>query len=165
MLMKIFMMSCIWSFMFIFLSHPLSMGLMIFLQTLCISFMTGFMYKNFWFSYILFLIMIGGMLVLFIYMTSIASNEKFKISNFLLLLFIMMILILMLPINEFMSNILNKNYSTFIQFNFSTMNFMNKYLTYPNILLMSLLVIYLLITLIMVTKISNFKLGPFRQKF
>lgn len=138
---------------------------MIFLQTLCISFITGFIYKNFWFSYILFLIIIGGILVLFIYITRIASNEKFKISNFLLLLFIIMILILILPINEFISNILNKNYRTFIQFNFRTINFINKYLTYPNILLIRLLVIYLLITLIIVTKISNFKLGPFRQKF
>lgn len=138
---------------------------MIFLQTLCISFITGFIYKNFWFSYILFLIIIGGILVLFIYITRIASNEKFKISNFLLLLFIIMILILILPINEFISSILNKNYRTFIQFNFRTINFINKYLTYPNILLIRLLVIYLLITLIIVTKISNFKLGPFRQKF
>nr|QJA14883.1 NADH dehydrogenase subunit 6 [Sitophilus zeamais] len=160
-----FLISCFWSLLLLFLSHPLSMGLMIFLQTLCISLMTGFLYKNFWFSYILFLIMVGGMLVLFIYMTSIASNEKFKISIYMIPLMILMFFILILPLDEFLSNILNKNFSILIQFNFNTQNFLNKYLTYPNILLMSLLVIYLLITLIMATKISNFKLGPFRQKF
>nr|AEP27611.1 NADH dehydrogenase subunit 6 [Sitophilus granarius] len=165
MLMKIFLISRFWSLTFLFLSHPLSMGLMIFFQTLCISFMTGFLYKNFWFSYILFLIMIGGMLVLFMYMTSVASNEKFKISIFFYPLMILMISILIFPIDDFLSEILNKNFSVLIQFNFNNQNFLNKYLSYPNIFLMSMLVIYLLITLITVTKITNFKLGPFRQKF
>nr|ALI86981.1 NADH dehydrogenase subunit 6 [Cryptolestes turcicus] len=53
------------SLMFMFLNHPLSMGLMLLLQTICISILSGIMMINFWYSYMIFLIMIGGMLVLF----------------------------------------------------------------------------------------------------
>jgi len=41
----------------------------------------GTIYRRFWFSYILFIIIIGGMLVLFIYITRLASNEIFSPSN------------------------------------------------------------------------------------
>nr|YP_010352242.1 NADH dehydrogenase subunit 6 [Reticulitermes dabieshanensis]UOL50336.1 NADH dehydrogenase subunit 6 [Reticulitermes dabieshanensis] len=59
------------------MKHPLAMGMMLLLQTMMTCMISGTMYKSFWFSYILFMIMIGGMLVLFMYMTSLASNEMF----------------------------------------------------------------------------------------
>nr|ARH53724.1 NADH dehydrogenase subunit 6 [Anthobium melanocephalum] len=157
------MMSCI----FLFLSHPLSMGMILLTQTMLISLITGFMSLNFWFSYILFLIMVGGMLVLFIYMTSVASNEKFKYSNMIFLiimLFMSLIFILYMKMDLFFMNLNNFNLETIsmnLFFNFS----LSKFLNYPSNVMLFLMIIYLFITLIAVVKITNINIGPLRQKF
>nr|QZI86071.1 NADH dehydrogenase subunit 6 [Ischnobaenella hainana] len=60
-----------------FMKHPLSMGINLIIQTFIISTYTGLMMNSFWMSYILIIMMMSGMLILFMYMASIASNEKF----------------------------------------------------------------------------------------
>nr|QWB85648.1 NADH dehydrogenase subunit 6 [Tragosoma depsarium] len=155
------------SIFFLFLNHPLSFGLILLIQTILVSLITGMMNYNFWFSYILFLIMVGGMLILFIYMTSVASNEKFKFSSkLLMLLFLFMIMIPgIILADHFFFNYSMFTYDIISQSswpeNSKSMNkFMNKPLNY-NLFMM---IIYLLITLIMVVKITNFQSGPLRQK-
>lgn len=66
---------------FISLSHPISIGLLILLQALLISLFTGALSNNFWFSYILFLVFLGGLLILFSYMTRLVPNQTFKFST------------------------------------------------------------------------------------
>nr|YP_009185954.1 NADH dehydrogenase subunit 6 [Scaphidium quadrimaculatum]ALO70889.1 NADH deshydrogenase subunit 6 [Scaphidium quadrimaculatum] len=151
------------SMLFLMLTHPLSMGLMLLLQTIMISLITSKFMLNFWFSYILFLVMVSGMLVLFIYMTSLASNEKFKYSNKLMFLtFLTMMLFLLM--NKFTINYLNLNLLTWnIDMNFFMS--LNKFINFPSNLIMILLMIYLLITLIAIVKITNISMGPLRQKF
>lgn len=63
---------------FINLNHPIRLGLALIVHTLLVSAATGLVGGHFWFSYILFLVFLGGVLVLFIYITSLASNEKFS---------------------------------------------------------------------------------------
>nr|AYN50396.1 NADH dehydrogenase subunit 6 [Laparocerus freyi] len=158
------MMNWTLSLIFIFLNHPLSMGFILLSQTILISIITGMMNLNFWFSYILFLIMIGGMLVLFIYMTSIASNEKFKFSNkitFIISLTLIMMTMIFLMDNFFtlteMNNLDSMNLNS-LNINLS----MNKYLNKPSMLTMILLMNYLLLTLIAIVKITQSKMGPLR---
>ena len=67
------------SLVFTRLNHPLSTGLVLLAQTVLISVSVGLFGKRYWFSYILFLIFLGGMLVLFIYVASLAANEQFKV--------------------------------------------------------------------------------------
>nr|YP_009995386.1 NADH dehydrogenase subunit 6 [Ochthebius hasegawai]QNP09802.1 NADH dehydrogenase subunit 6 [Ochthebius hasegawai] len=153
------------SLSFLFMIHPLSMGMILLMQTIVISLITGFFNFNYWFSYILFLIMIGGMLVLFIYMTSIASNEKFKYNNKIMMMmigmtFIMLMILIfiddyMLSMNIF-QNMIYKNNSYLM---------LAKFYNKPSNMIMFLMIIYLFITLIAVVKITDFKLGPLRQKF
>nr|APX39572.1 NADH dehydrogenase subunit 6 [Plagiodera versicolora] len=157
------------SIMIMFLNHPLSMGMILLCQTILISMMTGMMNLNFWFSYILFLILIGGMLILFIYMTSIASNENFKFSYKLMLLYMMCMIML------FTLFLLTDLYYLNLKINVSDMmlmnnlnNFklsMNKYMNYPQNMILFMIIMYLLITLIMVVKITNINYGPLRQKY
>nr|YP_009185941.1 NADH dehydrogenase subunit 6 [Rugilus geniculatus]ALO70863.1 NADH deshydrogenase subunit 6 [Rugilus geniculatus] len=159
------MMSLMFSSIFFFLNHPLSMGMILLSQTILISLITGLLSINFWFSYIMFLIMIGGMLVLFIYMTSIASNELFKfsikiMSYSLIMLFIIFINLIM-KINLMEYFLMNFNLLDYISINFS----LNKFINYPSNYIMFLMIIYLLITLIAVVKIINLNYGPLRQKF
>jgi NADH-ubiquinone oxidoreductase chain 6 len=67
------------------IKHPLAIGLILLIQTTIVCLIRGTIYRRFWFSYILFIIMIGGMLVLFIYITSLTSNEIFSPSNKIIL--------------------------------------------------------------------------------
>nr|ALO77574.1 NADH deshydrogenase subunit 6 [Lamiinae sp. GENSP02] len=167
--MIIFMMLIIsFSIMFILLKHPLSLGFNLMIQTILISMFSGMMSFNYWYSYIIFLVMIGGMLILFIYMTSIASNEKFKFSSKILLFFMLSFMlfwfILMFSdyfyfqINSFNNDLINQNLN--LNFKFS----LNKFFLYPLSNNFYLMIIYLLITLIMVVKMTSINQGPLRQK-
>nr|APX40951.1 NADH dehydrogenase subunit 6 [Galeruca luctuosa] len=167
MLMFIPMMSII-SILSIFMNHPLTCGLMLLMQTILISLMSSLLSLNYWYSYILFLIMIGGMLILFIYMTSIASNEKFKF-NFNIMIILMMSLIILwifFMMDQFYSNMMNQIIDMkYLNFNQNLYFSMMKYFNFPNYLIMIMMIIYLFITLIATVKITNFLYGPLRQMF
>lgn len=66
------------NFLFMVIKHPLSMGAILLFQTLFIAVFSGLALPSFWYSYILILIFLGGILILFIYVASIAANEKFS---------------------------------------------------------------------------------------
>nr|YP_010576544.1 NADH dehydrogenase subunit 6 [Oulema tristis]UZN44098.1 NADH dehydrogenase subunit 6 [Oulema tristis] len=148
------------SMLFMFMKHPLSMGVILLSQTTFISLMTGMMQLNFWYSYIIFIIMIGGMLILFMYMTSVASNEKFKFSMNLMFFMISFFLLLIFMKPELLNFYLNLK----IHLNIYNLQMsLNKYFNTPNHLIIFLIFFYLLITMIMVTKITKLEKGPLRQ--
>nr|AFN10598.1 NADH dehydrogenase subunit 6 [Sasakia charonda]BAJ08966.1 NADH dehydrogenase 6 [Sasakia charonda kuriyamaensis] len=158
-------------FMF-FLTHPFSMGLMILIQTLLLSLLSSMLINTYWFSYILFLIFLGGLLVLFIYVSSIASNELFKISIYNKSFFYLFFFILLMSI-FFKNNLLWMNFS----FNDEMTKFFNLFLFFNNefninlsklyneqtYLLTLIMIIYLFITLVAVVKITNIFFGPLRS--
>nr|AOY40017.1 NADH dehydrogenase subunit 6 [Scolytinae sp. BMNH 1040265]AOY40277.1 NADH dehydrogenase subunit 6 [Curculionoidea sp. 2 KM-2015] len=164
------------SMAFMFLSHPLSLGGILLVQTCLITLLTGKMYLNFWFSYLLFLIMVSGMLILFIYMTSIASNEKFKIpNNYMLMLSLMIMIIIMAmmktmnlmdPVVQMTTNItyMNSMPETMEIFYLNKSFNLNKFFSLPFYKLIIFLMIYLFITLIATVKITGKSMGPLRQK-
>nr|YP_010460789.1 NADH dehydrogenase subunit 6 [Statilia maculata]ARJ54748.1 NADH dehydrogenase subunit 6 [Statilia maculata]ASY98155.1 NADH dehydrogenase subunit 6 [Statilia maculata]UUF67538.1 NADH dehydrogenase subunit 6 [Statilia maculata] len=157
--------SMILSIIFLFLNHPLSMGLILFLQAICMCLISGFMSVSFWFSYILLLIYLGGMLVLFMYVTSLASNEMFLYSNkiFLTILFFPIIFIFMYYINlNFPLNLYENMENSFIM-NFTSNNFLLKMYNQPINMITILIASYLFLTLIVVVKIINVHKGPLRQ--
>nr|AFC77906.1 NADH dehydrogenase subunit 6 [Cnaphalocrocis medinalis] len=164
------------SIMMLFLMHPLSMGLMILIQTLLVCLISSIMLSTYWFSYILFLTFLGGLLVLFIYITSIASNEMFKISFNMKIFFFICIFII------FNISIFNLNNLMWLNFNINNLelkNFFNMFLFMNNenkinlsklynnqtFLMMMMMIIYLFITLIAVVKITNIFFGPLRSSF
>nr|YP_009408835.1 NADH dehydrogenase subunit 6 [Ceratitis fasciventris]QVL29080.1 NADH dehydrogenase subunit 6 [Ceratitis anonae]QVL29210.1 NADH dehydrogenase subunit 6 [Ceratitis quilicii]QVL29418.1 NADH dehydrogenase subunit 6 [Ceratitis rosa]ASL05808.1 NADH dehydrogenase subunit 6 [Ceratitis fasciventris]QVL29093.1 NADH dehydrogenase subunit 6 [Ceratitis anonae] len=158
------------SFIFIQMNHPLAMGLMLLIQTIQICLLTGLMAKSFWFSYILFLIFLGGMLVLFIYVTSLASNEMFSLSMKLTTISLIIFSIIMI-----VYILLDKTSSSFFIHNneMQPIHYLNmmvkenslnlqKLYNYPTNFLTILLMNYLLITLIAVVKITKLFYGPLR---
>nr|YP_006575962.1 NADH dehydrogenase subunit 6 [Aporia crataegi]AER26674.1 NADH dehydrogenase subunit 6 [Aporia crataegi] len=171
------MLKLCFSFMMIFLSlimffinHPLLMGLMILLQTMLLSLLMGIYINTYWFSYILFLIFLGGLLVLFIYVSSIASNEmmkffmKFKF-NLILLLMITFIFIYFknyIFIDYYNNNEMNNFNQYFLFYNEFKIN-LSKLYNNQTFLLIMMLIIYLFITLIAVIKITNIFFGPLRS--
>nr|APC61813.1 NADH dehydrogenase subunit 6 [Papilio dardanus] len=161
------------SIMMLFLNHPLSMGLMILIQTLIICLLSGMLINSYWFSYILFLVFLGGLLVLFIYVSSVASNELFNMNFFLKMsLFISFLLISFISVYE----MLNLNWLNF-SFNYEMKNFMNFFIFFNNEnninlsklynnqthFMMMMLIIYLFITLVAIVKITNIFFGPLRS--
>nr|QXT43956.1 NADH dehydrogenase subunit 6 [Acholotermes chirotus] len=149
------------SIMFTQMKHPLAMGMLLLMQTTMVCIISGTMYSSFWFSYILFMIMIGGMLVLFMYMTSLASNEMFSPSNKMLLMAMMMTppLLYMMPTvtnnkdmhmhNTMMENEITTTTTVMYNQMMGTMTM--------------LLVVYMLMTLIVVVNIINVSSGPLRH--
>nr|QIV24832.1 NADH dehydrogenase subunit 6 [Archetypus frenchi] len=153
---------------FLCLNHPLSFGLILLAQTFLIAMITGMMNYNFWFSYILFLIMVGGMLILFIYMTSVASNEKFKFSP---KIFIMIVLASLFSVPLMFKGKMN-NEILYSMYELSNQNqlhentlSLSKFMNIPMNYNLMLIIVYLLITLVMVVKLTNIQHGPLRQKF
>nr|YP_010878697.1 NADH dehydrogenase subunit 6 [Rhagastis binoculata]WHE37889.1 NADH dehydrogenase subunit 6 [Rhagastis binoculata] len=159
------------SIMMYFMNHPLSMGMLILIQTLMTCLLSGMLIKTYWFSYILFLTFLGGLLVLFIYVSSIASNEMFVLSNnmkimFIIMLFFMMMIQIMFIKNlNWMNLIYNSemnNFFNFMFFNNENKINLNKLYNNNSSMLMLLLIIYLFITLIAIVKITNIFFGPLR---
>nr|YP_003734908.1 NADH dehydrogenase subunit 6 [Liriomyza trifolii]ADB24638.1 NADH dehydrogenase subunit 6 [Liriomyza trifolii]AEO51733.1 NADH dehydrogenase subunit 6 [Liriomyza trifolii] len=159
------------SFIFLQMNHPLAMGLMLLIQTMLMSLLTGMITKTFWFSYILFLIFLGGMLVLFIYTTSLASNEMFSLSmklffNTMLYMLISIFIIFLIDktyiYNMFMNTEMmnTNNLNSFMPENTTSMY---KLYNYPTNFTTILIVNYLLITMIAIVKITNLFFGPLRM--
>nr|YP_009735138.1 NADH dehydrogenase subunit 6 [Acropyga kinomurai]QBG38631.1 NADH dehydrogenase subunit 6 [Acropyga kinomurai] len=121
--------------------------------------------SNFLYSIILFLIMVSGLLIIFLYFSSLISNEQFNfnlnkllLTNFLMNFSIFMMLnyklnfmnLMMKKFNMLEINLIVKLNSTFYQ------NFINMY-EYPfnNMTIISML--YLLISLFSIIKICSIK--------
>nr|YP_009110169.1 NADH dehydrogenase subunit 6 [Ctenoplusia limbirena]AIW64877.1 NADH dehydrogenase subunit 6 [Ctenoplusia limbirena] len=167
------LMLIMFSIIMLFMNNPMSMGLMILIQTLLTCLLSGMMIKTYWFSYILFLTFLGGLLVLFIYVSSIASNELFKMSFNFKLIFFMIIMLFMLILFMYFNNMMwmnlsfnseMDNYLNLIFF-FNNENKINLSKLYNNqtYMMMMMMIIYLFITLIAVVKITNIFYGPLRS--
>nr|QUS53938.1 NADH dehydrogenase subunit 6 [Dictyosquilla foveolata] len=167
-ILLLYLTSMTFSLIFINLTHPLAMGMMLLLQTLVICAITALMNFYVWFSYILFLIFLGGMLVLFIYITSLASNEMFQFSFKMTVFFgtmmgISFMMLIMDPLvldfkmaSADMSSLMGSSYSN------QMVLISNIYST--NTMMTTLfMILYLLLTLIVVVKITYTFLGPLRM--
>nr|YP_009029756.1 NADH dehydrogenase subunit 6 [Graphium mullah]AHY24039.1 NADH dehydrogenase subunit 6 [Graphium mullah] len=171
--MSLSLMIILFSIFMLFMNHPLSMGFLILMQTMLTCLLSGMLIHSYWFSYILFLVFLGGLLVLFIYVSSIASNELFQFNFLMKIIFnFMLIMILFLSIML----IYNMNWLNFY-FNYEMKNMMNFFLFFNNenkinlsklynnqtYYMMMMMIIYLFITLVSVVKITNIFFGPLRS--
>nr|YP_009919161.1 NADH dehydrogenase subunit 6 [Paratriatoma lecticularia]QMP96795.1 NADH dehydrogenase subunit 6 [Paratriatoma lecticularia] len=154
------------SITFLLTKHPLSMGLTLIIQTILVAMMTGLMINMFWFSYILIISMLSGMLVLFIYMASVASNEKFHTTWSMILYMLPLTIssvILFFIVDqletESMWSTMKKN-----TLGAEQLISLNKLFNLNNMSITLLLVSYLFLTMIAVTYVTNIHEGPLRSK-
>nr|YP_010247802.1 NADH dehydrogenase subunit 6 [Thelepus plagiostoma]QTJ29896.1 NADH dehydrogenase subunit 6 [Thelepus plagiostoma] len=137
------------------LTTPLLLGLWVLLYSLAISTMTT-MYTSSWFGLILFIIYIGGMLVMFAYFAALLPNQMYThplLLPFLLFSFFM----LMMYIMNFKLSYLMP------QFLFSNPMKMNTFLYSPEQTpILIFLVILLLLALILVVKMTKHTSMPLR---
>nr|YP_009429422.1 NADH dehydrogenase subunit 6 [Xenograpsus ngatama]ASW34551.1 NADH dehydrogenase subunit 6 [Xenograpsus ngatama] len=155
------------SILFSQLQHPLAMGLLLLIQTLLISVTAGLSMYSFWVSYILFLIFLGGMLILFIYIASLASNEmfyfKFYLSIFFSIMFLLSLLMVLVdPMISFSPNALsNSNFD----FSMSTPMTINWIYNSTSMVFTIFIISYLFLMLFVIMKIMNLSKGPLRLNF
>nr|YP_011010157.1 NADH dehydrogenase subunit 6 [Halobates splendens]WPW46681.1 NADH dehydrogenase subunit 6 [Halobates splendens] len=157
----IFMLMIMMATTMMVLKHPLSMGFNLILITFLSSITMSIWMKYTWYSYILVLVMLGGMLVLFMYMASIASNEIMKFSfKTLIMMIISMIVSMALLKEEVMSY-----GSTIIQTMDGQQNMsMMKLFNTQSSIITIMMALYLLMTMIYVIFITNTFEGPMRKK-
>nr|YP_010583062.1 NADH dehydrogenase subunit 6 [Eurhadina exclamationis]UGN61508.1 NADH dehydrogenase subunit 6 [Eurhadina exclamationis] len=156
-LMKITMFT---SSIILFMNHPMSMGLMLMIQTITIIMFMNKILTTSWFAMITFMMMMGGLLIMFMYMSSIASNEKFKLK---LNLILMMIVVLVIQDEMMMQNQINE-----MQEMNDTKNIelsLTKIYNQKSMMLTILMVLYLLLTMISVTKMVKHHKGPLRTNY
>nr|UIS24508.1 NADH dehydrogenase subunit 6 [Aedeomyia squamipennis] len=152
------------------MKHPLAMGIILLLQTFYTCIFISLSNFMSWFSYSLFLIFIGGMLILFIYVTSLSSNEMFSISmNLVMFFFFMFLIISMLMILTDKSLLekftLNSEIWTFnnnLNLKIENTEMLNKMYNFPINLITLMLINYLFLTLLMAVKVTKKNYGPLR---
>nr|URX53392.1 NADH dehydrogenase subunit 6 [Incisitermes cf. incisus] len=154
--------STLMSAMFTQMNHPMAMGMMLLLQTTMTCLISGMMHQSFWFQYILFMVFVGGLLVLFIYVASLASNEMFSLSTKMITMAVMAMLMTMM-----IEDWTTMNSTEMMNFNTPTENSVimmtSKLYNQPSGIMTIIMALYLLMTLIVVVKITDVSKGPLRQ--
>nr|ANC65497.1 NADH dehydrogenase subunit 6 [Hirudo verbana] len=133
-----------------FVSTPIMMLMNILTLSMMLSYFTAIFYSN-WFAYMIFLIYIGGMLIMFSYFVAISPNQIIQLSMFtIILFFISMFLILFFySLNSYM-----------YIFNYESSYYMMYEVPYMYMLI--LLITLLLIIMLIVVKLVNCSKGPLR---
>nr|AUN27901.1 NADH dehydrogenase subunit 6 [Conocephalus differentus] len=152
------------------LNHPLLMALMIIIQAAIIIFVMSQITKTPWTSYITFLVFVGAMLILILYMTSLASNEGFIFPSFwmtIMMITMSSIYLIVCNMDQFFQLTVSEEIKPFT-FNMITLhnesyNFLIKLYDTPTNKITLLLVSYLLLTLIIIVNVINMYMGPLRQ--
>lgn len=151
--------------------HPLNIIIILIFTTTLITININIIYKS-WINYITFLTIIGGLIIIFIYITSIANNEFFliKLKNILinLIKFLPFILICLLLINLLSNEIFynpqdlwNKNFNIIEEKN--ELNISNLYNFNKYILLF--IINYLFFSIICIINICYKFKRPLRQLY
>nr|WRK21489.1 NADH dehydrogenase subunit 6 [Nelidina sp. n.] len=155
MMMKLFLI--IYSTILI-LKNPMSMGIMLLLQTFLSTLFMSKMLLSSWMPMLMFLMFIGGLMILFTYMSSIASNEMLKFNLKMMLI----LTILILPLEEMLSEMFNKENQEKIMIN--EMLTLSKNYSQKTFILSIMTFLYLFITMTSTSMIVKIFKGPLRSK-
>nr|YP_009513825.1 NADH dehydrogenase subunit 6 [Pseudoniphargus carpalis]AXH38203.1 NADH dehydrogenase subunit 6 [Pseudoniphargus carpalis] len=156
--------SLVISVMFLLTISPLFLSLLIILQTITLAVIINMITMTSWFSFMLVMIYLSGMMIIFIYVSSMAANELFFPNNFILTpLFISFAIATALTSSYILdspSDYTNELNQTLTKITiFKTMKMYSK----PLFIMTILLILYLLLAMIMVSKNSSFSHGPLRS--
>nr|YP_010976475.1 NADH dehydrogenase subunit 6 [Volva habei]WNX95647.1 NADH dehydrogenase subunit 6 [Volva habei] len=147
--------------MFPLMSQPLSLGLSIMISTFFMCSLAAMMISS-WYGYILFLIYVGGLLVMFAYVAALSPNILFGRTSFLILF-----LVVLFPLIMIFYSYPAVDFSFFSYYSsYSSLNFMKTFgseLVSPDSV--SILVglgVILLINLVVVVKICYYQHASLR---
>lgn len=142
-------------FMFPFLAHPLSMGLTILCLTILLAVILGSFIVNLWISYILIIVLLGGLLVIFIYVSLLASNELFRKFNLFKPLILFLVFLTFLRFLDVLNIPLSSLDIFFYKFKLQGIEWLHSLYSTELCDLTIFLILYLLVTLIVVVTITK----------
>nr|YP_006234415.1 NADH dehydrogenase subunit 6 [Bothriocroton undatum]AET63063.1 NADH dehydrogenase subunit 6 [Bothriocroton undatum] len=130
------------------MNHPMTMLLSVMALVFFLSMIMYFMTQIAFISMIMILLILGGMLIIFMYMISLCPNKKIFLSK-KIMTFSMIFSIFMLKIPFMMMNI--------------EMFLLQKIFIYNNMNMLLLLMMYLIMSLMVVMKISKLNSNPLKM--
>nr|YP_010944800.1 NADH dehydrogenase subunit 6 [Pyroteuthis margaritifera]WMC20916.1 NADH dehydrogenase subunit 6 [Pyroteuthis margaritifera] len=142
--------------------QPLSLGFMLMIMTLCMSSLVGLITFS-WYGYLLFLVYIGGLLVMFMYVISLIPNFIFlssKVFIYLIIIFFGFFMMNYFVTKMYMSVDMKDLF--LLDYTFMSMGGASMIMMYDNFLCYLLLGMILLFILISVVKICYYCEGPLR---
>nr|AXI98828.1 NADH dehydrogenase subunit 6 [Pseudoniphargus triasi] len=157
------MCSLILSFMFLLESSPLFLSVIIITQTITLALIIYISTMSSWFSFMLLMIYLSGMMIVFIYVSSMASNEFFHSNSRLLPFTVVLSLFVAFLASSFSLN--HAESLNLMDMNLTEITVLKTMKMYSESLFIMtiLLIIYLLLAMIMVVKNSSFSQGPMRS--
>nr|QYK91400.1 NADH dehydrogenase subunit 6 [Haemadipsa tianmushana] len=132
------------------ISSPVMMLLVILFNSLLLSLIIAFNLSS-WYAFLMFLIYIGGMLVMFSYFVAISPNQKLKMK---LMFFTPTFIMLIMLLYYFNSNYISTNM-------YSLSNILMMYKNESSICTM-FLILLLMLMMLMVSKMMKLSKGPLR---
>lgn len=151
-------------------SHPIIPIILIILYRIIISFYISLWKINFIYSIIIFIIIIRGLLIIFLYFSRLISNEQITLNPNKLLILIFLLSFLTFFINfhyskNYLFNLLNlsKENTPLIQINEKIFSNILSLYIYPFNNITIICILFLLIRLFTIIKISSIKSKPLRK--
>uniref|UniRef100_A0AB39AH94 NADH dehydrogenase subunit 6 n=1 Tax=Uroleucon sp. TaxID=2939227 RepID=A0AB39AH94_9HEMI len=144
------------------MKSPISSNLIILIQTMTLTLMINLINKTAWISFMIFILYIGGLMIIFLYISSIAFNELNINKNYKNLIFKIFFLSLMLLMFKLSMNIENMNYEN--KFIFEDNFYLLNMFIMPNNLMIYLIMFILFFMLILIIWMLKINKGPIRQK-
>nr|AIT76181.1 NADH dehydrogenase subunit 6 [Pirata subpiraticus] len=131
--------------LFVMSLQPVFMVSSLIIITLVYSYFIFKMIGSYWFSYLLLLVMLSGVLVVFTYMVSLIPNESFEVYMMVVVFFFMFFFM--------------KSYSEYsVNMGFVSINLWESYLGMFSLFLIS----FLLVVMFLVVMLSNMNMGSVR---
>nr|ACJ69609.1 NADH dehydrogenase subunit 6 [Schlettererius cinctipes] len=156
-------------------SNPLYLGIHLFFLTIFMMITMSMQYNSYFISFIMFLIMIGGLLIMFLYFTAISSNSIFIFDKNFYMSMIMKIMLLMILMMMLMYKIdpnLTNEFQEIMFYNINNFsiteklnsNMLTNLFNYPTMNMSIFMMMYLIFTLLTVVKICIKINVPIRLK-
>nr|YP_010872846.1 NADH dehydrogenase subunit 6 [Pheidole fervens]WGV34040.1 NADH dehydrogenase subunit 6 [Pheidole fervens] len=168
--LQLFMLISILSIIYILLinyTHPIFTLILIMIYSMIICIMMSHWSNNFLYSIMLFLIIISGMLIMFLYFSSLISNNpsKFKLNLPLLINFFFNIIIFLLMIKYFFKYPTYNFNETFniLLLNNNLFNNIIHIFSHPHSNITMICILYLMLTLVTIIKICSMKSMTLRK--
>nr|QUO99345.1 NADH dehydrogenase subunit 6 [Melanaphis sacchari] len=144
------------------MKSPISSNLIILIQTMTLTMMINMIMKTSWISLMIFILYIGGLMIIFLYISSIAFNElniNKNYKKFFLKLIFTLMLIFYIKLNLNLENFSFEN-----KFIFEDNYYLMNMFMLPNNLMIYFIMLILFFMLILIIWMLKINKGPIRQK-
>nr|QBR55154.1 NADH dehydrogenase subunit 6 [Therioaphis tenera] len=144
------------------MKSPLSSNLVILCQSISLTLMINLINKTSWISFMLFILYIGGLMIIFLYISGIAFNELNIFKNYKNMIIKMLIMMMMFYLFKPLIIFENSKFENVLMFedNFYLINMFNL----PNNLIIYFILFILFFMLILIIWMLKNNKGPIRQK-